>query len=898
MLRLELLGNVRVLLHGVPVPLGVKPLALLVYLALEGRVSRRALATLIWQDAPKPLNNLSVAKHQLERALGDVLDADIETLALKNFSCDALEFTASNPAAWALWRGGFFTGVRLAGWEMQLSEMWQDWLYQTRSRFAATRQQIASNSAETQIASGDLEGALPFLEVAASGDEPSEDAATRLILVLGALDRPQAALEVFNRLVRLLRDELGVEAMVETKAALTLARSDAAVCRASLKPRATDLVRSEASDLPFVGRDPELRRVSDWLQTGSPRVAVIEGEPGAGKTRLAVELLRGTQATTWRLECLHGSLSGATLAALTRGFTGQFSDLHSDSRAALERLIGVRDARESLPPDLEQRALFTGLRTLLARASPHVGLLIDDLQWADEATLRFLGWCLSEPMPVKQFTVLVTLRSTEAARGDVPGLLADLTRRGIALRLTLPALDLSAVQMLAEHCGTTTDATALHSASGGNPFYLLELLRSPDGRGRISELIRARLEGLGGVALQTLEALCVTGLTSVALLHSVSGRSLNEEYDALGALSNAALLHSGETVRFAHDLVRESVTAQLSPARAQLLHLRAARALVGTASAEAATHYWAAKDAWGEGDLALAVKTFVELGTRSGYQGERDAAELWFGRAIQFSPDRLRAVVLTEQAQLLERFGDYQGALERLSDAEWWLETDLQRARVLVARGFILQRELRDFAGAQAALQQAQDLLTGQKNRETLLVYGDAVHLLGTVAFQQKKYPEALEHYQTAHRLRLNSRDEMRLAESLSGLGSACTFLDDPRAEKYMLESIQMRRELGDFVRAARSMTNLTLLYHQQGRIAAALDLQLEALNIQKRIGNPTDIAASLNNIGVCFFELDKIQNATEYYQQAIQVLRENELTPREDFQANLLEAQTALNKN
>ena len=232
-LRLELLGNVWVLLHGVPVSLGVKPLALLVYLALEGRVSRRALATLIWQDAPKPLNNLSVAKHQLERALGDVLDADAETLALKNFSCDALEFTATNPEAWALWRGGFFTGVRLAGWEMQLSEMWQDWLYQTRSRFASVRQQIAVNTAESRIAAGDLEGALTFLEVAASGDEPSEDAATRLMLVLGALDRPQAALEVFNRLVRLLRDELGVEAMVETKAALTLARSDAAACRAS-----------------------------------------------------------------------------------------------------------------------------------------------------------------------------------------------------------------------------------------------------------------------------------------------------------------------------------------------------------------------------------------------------------------------------------------------------------------------------------------------------------------------------------------------------------------------------------------------------------------------------------------------------------------------------------------
>lgn len=288
-LRLELLGNVRVLLRGVPVSLGVKPLALLVHLALEGRASRRALATLIWQDAPRPLNNLSVAKHQLERALGDVLDADTETLALKDFSCDALEFTADNPAAWGLWRGGFFTGVRLAGWEMQLSESWQDWLYQTRSHFAALRQQIAVSLAEQRIAAGDLKGALTFLEVAASGDEPSEDAATRLMLVLGALDRPQAALEVFNRLVRLLRDELGVEAMPETKAALDLARSSAAACRTTLKPRA-DVVQSEASDLPFVGRDAELRCVSEWLQSGSPRVAVIEGEPGAGKTRFAVEL--------------------------------------------------------------------------------------------------------------------------------------------------------------------------------------------------------------------------------------------------------------------------------------------------------------------------------------------------------------------------------------------------------------------------------------------------------------------------------------------------------------------------------------------------------------------------------------------------------------------------------
>ncbi len=891
MLRLEVLGSVQILLHDLPVTLGVKPLALLVYLALEGRSNRRELGALIWDDAPNPLNNLSVAKNQLEKALGDVLDADVETLALKTFTCDALEFKASNPDSWGLWRGGFLTGLRLVGWEKQLSEHWQDWLYSTRSRLVSERQKLALLLAQTQIANGQLEPALEFLEVATTGEEPLEDAATKQILVLGALGRSQAALEVYSRLTHLLREELGVEPMPETTAALELARSDSQACQAKLGTRVTNQ-KTTTQNVPFVGRNAELKRLEAWLQTAPTRVAIIEGEPGAGKTRLALEILEASNIQYWQLECLHGSLSGATLAVLAQQL-GHFERLTTDSRSAIERLIGLGNAKESLPPDLEQRAVFTGLRTLLCDQKTKIGLLFDDLQWADELTLRFLGWCISETLPLEQFKLLITMRNTETARGDVPSILADFARRGFSERLVLPALELEAVQTLAQQFGKTTDPTALHHASGGNPFYLLELLRSSDGKGRIAELIQARLEGLGSVAKQMLEALCVIGgVASITLLGAVSGRSLEEEHEALTSLSLAALLHSTETIRFAHDLVRESIQMQLSPTRTQLLHLRAARALKPV---EAATHYWEAKQAWLETDTTNAIKAFIELGTRLGYRGERQPAFEWFERALEHCPDAQRANVMIEHAQLLERFGDYQAAMQQLENAEWWLETDLQRARVLVAKGFILQRELRDFTSAEQVLLEAQKLLMGQKNRETLLIYGDAVHLLGTVAFQQKKYPEALEHYQTAHKLRQNSNDQMRLAESLSGLGNVCRVLKDSRAEKYILESIRMRQELGDLVRMTRSMTNLTVLYHQQGKIEAAIDTQQKALQIQEEIGNPTDVAMSLNNIGVFLFESKDVSNAIIYYQKAVETMQNNNLEPQEDFLANLLEAQTIL---
>ena len=117
MLRLELLGTPNLTVSGRTVKLGVKQLALLAFLALEGRSSRRKLGTLLWSDAPNSLNNLSNARNQLIKIIGqDAIKADAEYLALKEFHTDVFEFSQGvkigDSSVWGLWRGGFLTGLR------------------------------------------------------------------------------------------------------------------------------------------------------------------------------------------------------------------------------------------------------------------------------------------------------------------------------------------------------------------------------------------------------------------------------------------------------------------------------------------------------------------------------------------------------------------------------------------------------------------------------------------------------------------------------------------------------------------------------------------------------------------------------------------------------------------
>ena len=960
MLRLELLGPPTVSLEGRVVKLGVKQVSILAYLALEGRSSRRLLGSLLWPEAPNALNNISVARNQLEKMLGKtalgktalgktVLETDLETLALTpGFECDVFEFRAGaaklEPQAWALWRGGFLTGLRLQDWEMGLGAEFEEWLYATRESLNLERRSFAAGLARQQLQADRLEAALEFLEVAQSSDgDPNEDATRWLILVFGALGRVNDASTVFAKLASVLRQDLGVEPTLATIQVLELVRNEnPQACRAMLEKLVgtTQPASAESESeskgvtsehVPFVGRAALLERLLQSLQfrANSGRALLLQGEPGAGKSRLAQEIARalGPQPVLeLRTVASLGSLPGSALDTLARQRIPECAQvleaIPSEWRDALARFVPdlLHTRGESGTPELEQRALFAALRRLLETDLACV-VIFDDLQWADQSSLDFLHFLLEHPLR-HGLALIMTQRNTEDAIANANLIQARLARDGSGLSIALEPLAFEAINELAMAFTYAGDTQELTVRCGGNPFYALELLRSEGEQqqpasdrasDRISDLVRYRLGQLGETERQTLDALAVAGNNSkLSVVRRIAGRSLEETSIAIQTLERVALLQlEGNDLRFAHDIVREVVQSDLNGLRSNLLHLRAARARKGTVGL-AATHYWQSREAWDETetvhDALDASNEFLEAAKNLGLRGNLEAALEWFARANSTASNstasnstvpnsKFKTLVRIEQASTLERYGQHQQALNLLEVAEAGLEDNdpILQARILVARGLILERVYRQLENAKLVFEAALKSLEGLQGTSAQAVRSDVLNMLGLVAYDQQDYLGALAMYKQAQALRRALEDTPRIAETLGAMGLAATALKQTQGEAYLQECLELRQQIGDVNGQGRALSNLAHHYNTMGDPVRALEFQERSLQIQERIGNPVDIAITLNNIGVYKFEQQDFTAAKQHYQRALETLERHQLPARDDYLENLAEVNTIL---
>jgi predicted ATPase/class 3 adenylate cyclase len=422
----------------------------------------------------------------------------------------------------------------------------------------------------------------------------------------------------------------------------------------------------------FVGRDAELARLLDaWhrTRTGERRLMLLAGEPGIGKTQLAIELAAAAHAEGATV--LHGRCDDG-LQVPYQPFAAALAQVLDDSQAlggapALGRLAGelVRLAPDvaalvpGLPPPLradpetEQYRLFDAVSLWLqamAEAGPVV-LVLDDLHWATRPTLHLLRHVLrtSEPTPL---FVVGTYRDTELSRGHpLSELLGDLHRLPGMDRLVVDGLDEDEVVALL-NSGAGHDlggegrqlAHAIHGLTDGNPFFVRELLRhmvetgtlAPGADGRwtvaptteplgvpegVREVVGRRLGRLSEAASATLELAAVIGV-DFDLDVLVAAGSLDEE-DVLSALDEAVaarlVLESGPLrFRFAHTIVRATISDGLTRARRSRAHRRVAEAIehryagdVDAHLTELAMHYAEAATA-GDGTKA------VEYATRAG----------------------------------------------------------------------------------------------------------------------------------------------------------------------------------------------------------------------------------------------------------------------------------------
>lgn len=471
------------------------------------------------------------------------------------------------------------------------------------------------------------------------------------------------------------------------------------------------MVGRHTAESVLLERDEQLALVCaeiEALDAGAGSVLVLSGPAGIGKTALlqsAVECARdhGVEVLTARGDELERDLGhGVTRQLLDRAvkrLSARDREVLLDGPAALAAPVLGLDTPAS-PPSLDPEfAARHGLTWLLAGLAEHrrIVLALDDAQWADPPTLRWLVY-LARRLDLAPVMVLLTQRTGEPSSDEA----ALDAIRAAGLELALAPLSASAVgSIVRARVGPSADPELIGgciSASGGNPYLLQATLAALDEEGasaigqpflpgvrRVAPTILRRLSRLPGDAAALAKAVAILGDgAELAVAARLADLPVDQAARAADALVLADLFRAGERLRFAHGLVRDAVTADVGAHAIRAAHGQAARVLrqFGAPVERVAAHLVlapAAHDPAATADLRAAAR-------RALAQGAPTSATTLLRRALaEPPPPGERGEILLELG-IAELMSAEPGAAERLGDAIDALKDPQTRSAAAQAR--------------------------------------------------------------------------------------------------------------------------------------------------------------------------------------------------------------------
>jgi predicted ATPase/DNA-binding SARP family transcriptional activator len=688
---------------------------LFAYLAAHRRraVSRAELIEVLWPSDPpsSPEAALKVLLARLRRVIGAALAGRAEiSLALADDAVIDVEVVdrAVADAEAALERGDPRAAMDTAGTALAIAERpllpeFQDgWVHERRRELQEQASALleAEAAAALRIGGDELaQGERAAREL--TRREPfRESGYARLMEIHEARGNVAEAVRVFDELRVLLRDELGTAPSAPVVALNErLLRGGAPTAAAAVAVPLPRLPGEEGDASPrvrFVGREAELARLRErWTdaRAGDPRLVLVGGEAGVGKTRLLTHFAREVHrehANVLYGRCDEGALLPyQPFMEALRHFVvhcgpPQLPGQSEPELAELARLVpelrsGAGDAAAPPPgePETQRYRLFeamTGFFAGVAGTAPLL-LVLDDVQWADKPTLLLLRHLLRRAVDVP-LLVLAAYRDAEAAAGPLGELLTELRRdprvEHIALR-GISEPDTTAIVAAGSSLQPRPDfISQLHARTGGNPLYIQELLRDlAESGGALAELavpagvqevIGRRLARLSGPTLSALEAAAVIGgQFDLATLASATSAPSDDLLDAVEEGVRAGLLAEDPEVvdRFAfpHALVRQTLYERQMRSRRVRLHQRIAAALATSGNAnpaELARHAFEARAMIGPEVVVGHLRAAAEQASRSlAYEEAGDH----YRRALQVIDELDGDALVLERCSLLLSLG-------------------------------------------------------------------------------------------------------------------------------------------------------------------------------------------------------------------------------------------------
>ena len=477
----------------------------------------------------------------------------------------------------------------------------------------------------------------------------------------------------------------------------------------------------------FVGREDETKELRTALAdalSGKGKIVLLTGEPGIGKTRMAEELatyarLRNAQVLWGRCHERAGQPSywpwvqAIRSYVHTRDLQALVSDMGSGAAEIAQVVTEIGDRLPGLasPPVLEPEQarfrLFDSITTFLKNASNREPLVIvlDDVQWADEASLLLLQF-LAKEIQSARVLVVGTVRDTELDREQPSArVLAELTKEPVTSTVALTGLTTDEVTQFVELSTGQTAAPglpeALYKQAEGNPFVTSEIVKLLASDGRLDEgatstswsvvipdgvraVVIKRVEHLSESCRDFLASAVVVGREfDLRVVERASGVSVEAAVDALDELTVARLVEEIEEgtgrYRFSHAITRDTLYQDQPASKRLELHRNVGEFLESVYGTESGSHIgqlaYHFTEAAKAGTAEKAVKYARQAGDHALQRLAFEDAGAHYRRALQSlafterEDSKLKAELLIAQGTAATRTAGVGDAKEPLQEA-------------------------------------------------------------------------------------------------------------------------------------------------------------------------------------------------------------------------------------
>ncbi|HZU14308.1 MAG TPA: AAA family ATPase [Chloroflexota bacterium] len=676
-------------------------------------------------------------------------------------------------------------------------------------------------------------------------------------------------------------------------------------------------------DGSLVAREDEMRRllrIVDDVVAGKGRTVFLSGEPGAGKTRLAQEISLNVRNRNFFIAAgrCYEQESAVPYYPFLDAMAAAYAQLPSPIRRDAGRrwpYLGVLlpdeiDVPSGAGDRDEQRVLRTATSFLeaIAHLRP-VALLIDDVHWADAASLKLLQHLArhTRNLPV---LILGTYRDTElGSQNLLESALRDLNREGLMERLAVRRLPPEGtVALAADAIGRESLSPEftelLHERTEGNPYFIQQVVRMLMERGdiyrqdgewtrraieeiEVPESIRSvvdqRIGGLSTPAQEILHEASVLGQSfRFDDLEAMTERPEDELDGALEEADEAGLTTSndGELYRFDHALTRQILYESLSPRRRRRLHLAAGTALEKAPERERshrvpelAWHFLHADDA------ERAIRYAIEAGDQAEAVFAHGDAERQYRTALELIVEeeqtgQLHAEVLLKLGRAIRRGGRYGEALlilERAADAFVALADREGEVDVLAEIG-------RAHAGrgtADEGIDRVRPLLRDleQSGLETVPARCTAAlySALAALYFAGGQWLDLVAAADDAARLAAESGDDRLLAEAEKERGRALALVGrEAEAETAVRTAAGLAEKLGYLSALQGAFNTLGYLQRRAGELQSAIASYRRALDAAERLGDPSIIAFARSVLGRALVESGEWEEAETQFRAGL----------------------------